>query len=143
MSKVALQFRANKSTSPKLIFNCSRQKIISVWNIYKERNGKLSTNPNAVAFQFAKFASSYVENQIEIHDSTQVFGDEKQISILPRRICEFVYKKDSIVEWRKIDLIEEAEDYITGFDLNDGDKFKKFLKNKIVGGKILHKEIER
>ena len=54
-------------------------------------------------------------------------------------VLEFVYKKSLYDEgaWRKIQVLEETQDYIAGHDLNDDAKYKKFLKSKIVGGKII------
>ena len=50
-------------------------------------------------------------------------------------ILEFVYPDQfSNNCWRKIGLIEEDDGYITGYDLNDGEHFKKFRKDKIHGG---------
>jgi hypothetical protein len=36
--------------------------------------------------------------------------------------------------WRRIQVTSQDEDYLTGYDLDEGKKFKRFLINKIVGG---------
>ncbi|NBR07293.1 MAG: hypothetical protein EBT92_16225 [Planctomycetes bacterium] len=53
--------------------------------------------------------------------------------LYPTVITYGVYTDNNV--WRKIEMIEQTEDYITGIDLNDGRKFKKFLIERIVGGK--------
>lgn len=51
-------------------------------------------------------------------------------------VVEFLYPSKDGYEnvWRKIRLIEQTNDYITGYDLNDQNKFKRFTVKKIVGG---------
>jgi len=55
------------------------------------------------------------------------------------KTVEFVYDKSdgSRPTWRNLDVTEEKSEYICGFDNDDAHTFKKFLKSKIVGGKIL------
>lgn len=55
--------------------------------------------------------------------------------VILRRV-QFVYDKrdGEQAKWRILDVTEEDENYIAG--LQDG-QFKKFLKSKILGGKIL------
>jgi hypothetical protein len=53
------------------------------------------------------------------------------------QIVEFVYPDHSFDnKWRRLGLIEQTHEYVTGYDLNDGNKFKKFRVDKILGGKI-------
>lgn len=65
------------------------------------------------------------------------------VTILTERksnIIEFVYQKDNgETQWRKIDLISEDDQYLKGFDIEDGDRIKSFLRYNIVGGRILSK----
>ena len=54
------------------------------------------------------------------------------------KIVEFVYDKDNYSEspkWRNLHVTSENSKYIEG--LEDGKTFKKFLKSRIVGGKII------
>jgi hypothetical protein len=36
--------------------------------------------------------------------------------------------------WRKVQVTSQDDVYITGYDLNEGKKFKRFLVDKVVGG---------
>lgn len=51
-------------------------------------------------------------------------------------VVEFLYPTRDGYEdvWRKIQMTSRDITYITGYDLNDGKKFKRFLVDKIVGG---------
>ena len=51
----------------------------------------------------------------------------------------FVYDKQDGGEpaWRELDVTEENNGYICGYDIGDGHKFKRFSKSKILGGKII------
>ena len=52
------------------------------------------------------------------------------------RKVSFVYQKSMALDttWRTVEVITETSDYIEGIEHGD---FKKFLKSKILGGKIL------
>lgn len=51
-------------------------------------------------------------------------------------VAEFVYlTRDGTALWRKIGLVEQNDArYLKGVDLNDGEKFKCFRVDRIVGG---------
>lgn len=51
-------------------------------------------------------------------------------------VVEFLYpSKDGYEDvWRKIQVTDRDDTYITGYDLNEGKRFKRFLVEKIVGG---------
>jgi|SRR5882724_10856561 len=53
------------------------------------------------------------------------------------KVVEFVYDKrdGSVPTWRNLHVTSEVGDYIEG--LENGNTFKKFLKSRIVGGRIL------
>jgi len=59
--------------------------------------------------------------------------------ILPTviKIVEFVYDKQSgeVAKWRNLHVTGETNEYIEG--LENGSIFKKFLKSRITGGKII------
>lgn len=55
------------------------------------------------------------------------------------KIVEFLYpsgNRDGDIEnvWRKVQVAEQDENYITGIDLLDNNKFKRFLLSRVVGG---------
>ena len=55
------------------------------------------------------------------------------------KIVEFLYPSGngggySENVWRKVQVSEQDENYITGIDLLDNNKFKRFLLNRVVGG---------
>jgi len=56
------------------------------------------------------------------------------------KIAEFVYKSryyDAQWKWRKIGVVsEDDEGFLTGYDLNDNDKFKKYSLSSILDGRI-------
>jgi len=74
----------------------------------------------------------YSNSDLDIYLLGEGSGDE----IHQKDIVEFNYKKNYDRSWRTVKVTEETQDYICGNELSDGGKFKKFLKNKIVG-KIL------
>lgn len=58
------------------------------------------------------------------------------------KTVSFVYDKsanawDKNLKWRTVQVTEDTREYIQGYDVDDGFKFKKFLKSKIFGGKII------
>ena len=64
--------------------------------------------------------------------------------ILPPKILktvQFVYLKnlelDGNTRWRTVQVTEDTLFYLAGFDVDDNYAFKRFLKSKIVGGRIL------
>ena len=83
--------------------------------------------------------------QLELSYYTNV--NEEDHILLPRsdsqeEIVEFLYpvstptwydgRPENI--WRKIQVTKRDETYITGYDLNEDRKFKRFLIEKVVGG---------
>jgi hypothetical protein len=42
-----------------------------------------------------------------------------------------------LLKWRTVRVTEETSTTLEGLDVDDGHAFKKFLKSKIVGGRIL------
>lgn len=62
------------------------------------------------------------------------------------RVGEFVYKSlgyDSKWKWRKIGIINENDGgFLTGYDLNDDEKFKQFRVSSILDGRINYTKIE-
>ena len=62
-------------------------------------------------------------------------SDEKIVEFLyPSRDNFGGYGVTSKNVWRKIQVIDRNGVYITGYDLNDGKQFKRFLVEKVVGG---------
>jgi len=63
--------------------------------------------------------------------------------VLPVIIKEvsFVYDKcdGSTPTWRNVSVTNENNDFISGFDNDDNNAFKKFLKCRILGGRIIEK----
>ena len=67
--------------------------------------------------------------------------------ILPPKILktvQFVYDKNSSdyspkseIKWRVVQVTNEDSTYLEGLDVDDNYTFKRFLKSKIVGGRIL------
>lgn len=60
------------------------------------------------------------------------------------RIAEFVYKSaywDVEWKWRMVGFVEIANGFLTGYDLNDDFKFKKYALNSILDGKITYKNV--
>jgi hypothetical protein len=67
--------------------------------------------------------------------------------ILPPKILktvQFVYDKNSSdysfkseIKWRVVQVTNEDSTYLEGLDVDDNLTFKRFLKSKIVGGRIL------
>lgn len=50
-------------------------------------------------------------------------------------IANFVYPDvDGVALWRMVGLLEKNTEYVMGYDLNDGKKFKKYRIDKIIGG---------
>lgn len=67
----------------------------------------------------------------------------KSVDDSDEKIAEFLYPArdnfggygpTSTNVWRKIQVTDRNDIYITGYDLNDGKKFKRFLVEKVVGG---------
>lgn len=51
------------------------------------------------------------------------------------QVVEFLYPdKFGEEQWRKVSVVERDDRYITGFDLNDERKLKRFLLEKVFGG---------
>lgn len=88
-----------------------------------------------------------VDGQLTLSYSTVGHGADKG-TLLPKQtveetvtdehetVVEFLYPtKDGYEDvWRKIKVASRDSVYISGYDLNDGEKFKRFLIHKIVGG---------
>jgi len=50
-------------------------------------------------------------------------------------IANFVYPDvNGVALWRMVGLVEKNTEYVTGYDLNDGKKFKKYRIDKVIGG---------
>lgn len=68
----------------------------------------------------------------ELYPNSIVAEDE---DIGYNEIAEFVYNTDAFTpKWRRIGVKERTSTYISGKDLDDGGKFKRFNLSKIVGG---------
>lgn len=77
------------------------------------------------------------------HKVFKLYSDD----ILPPKILktvQFVYDKNSSdyspkseIKWRVVQVINEDSTYLEGLDVDDNYTFKRFLKSKIVGGRIL------
>lgn len=51
------------------------------------------------------------------------------------KIANFVYQDvDGVALWRMVGLLEKNTEYVMGYDLNDGKKFKKYRIGNIIGG---------
>jgi hypothetical protein len=51
------------------------------------------------------------------------------------QVVEFLYPdKFGEEQWRKVSVVERDDRYITGFDLNDDRRLKRFLLEKVFGG---------
>ncbi len=50
-------------------------------------------------------------------------------------IANFVYPDvNGVALWRMVGLVEKNTEYVTGYDLSDGKKFKKYRIDKVIGG---------
>ena len=125
----ALQLKGPLGLSPKiLIKNANKNLAIICWKNFCNKNKKISVNPNSVICDFISYLKEN-GNEIEVYDSSKrINSEESVVSVLPKRIVEFVYNNASKVSWRKIEVFAENDEYIEGADLQDGDKFKRFKK---------------
>ena len=76
---------------------------------------------------------SYDEaKQFDLYGDLDVNADVKDT-------ITFVYDKGNgeRPKWRTIGLTQDNGDYIEGYDKEDGDKFKRFVKSRIIDGRIL------
>ena len=56
-------------------------------------------------------------------------------SVPIEQVVEFLYPdKFGKEQWRKVSVVERDDRYITGFDLNDERKLKRFFLEKVFGG---------
>lgn len=70
-------------------------------------------------------------------ESGVLLGDTDTKGSDAEPVIEFLYPTSDGCEkiWRKIQMTSQDDIYLTGYDLNEGKKFKRFLVEKIVGGK--------
>lgn len=71
--------------------------------------------------------------------------DNQDSLIKYSKIAEFVYKSrywDSEWKWRKIRFVEIKNGFLSGYDLNDENKFKKFMIFSILNGKVTYTDME-
>ena len=79
------------------------------------------------------------DNQLvlEGHGDNQdkiLFGNNS-IDLDYDEIANFVYPDvDGVALWRMVGLLEKNTEYVMGYDLNDGKKFKKYRIDKVIGG---------
>jgi len=72
----------------------------------------------------------------ESHGDNGVLLPEKSETDDDEPVVEFIYptKDNYDTIWRKVQVTDQDDTYITGYDLNDGKRFKRFLIERIVGG---------
>ena len=104
-----------------------------IYNIY-EVNGKLKLHGFDVN---SKRNMMFDLGEIN-SDNDPMSDDEPDYN----KVAEFVYPRSSDGEdtWRKIGVTENEPTYIVGHDLNDGNKIKRFNKDKILQRKIIYSD---
>lgn len=82
-------------------------------------------------------------NVKEYNEKERVLLGVTKAEVSYTKVAEFVYP-DAHGEnkWRRVGIIDQDNNYITGFDLNDSEKFKKFRVERILENKVFVTDVD-
>lgn len=100
---------------------------VQIINLILDNSGK------AVACT-TQFSKGVTIEQAKENIARLLYGDAP---VVIKRVQFAYYKQDGTAPtWRELDVTEETPEYLLGVEVSSGE-VKKFLKSRIVGGKVL------